>query len=236
MFLLNYEVPKNAGKRLMTSIIDETAKRKPEQCFMSIARGSNLDDGLRDISYAEMARAINRCAWWMEQQLGKGVDFPTITTFIDPMDFRHVVLIFGAIKSGYKVWIVCHATRCSRSLTLVQMLYASPRNHLDIQVKLLDGLECNILATHEQMSDVAEKILGKRPMQKLDLPDFGFFLKDEPVQPYPYNKTWEEARKDPYVVMHSSGTTGTPKVLILKNGTAAAHDAFQRFSEFNERP
>jgi len=69
---------------------------------MSILRSSDLNDGLRDVSYALIARAIDRCAWWMEDLLGKGADFPTIATFLNSMDFRHVILIFGAIKAGYK--------------------------------------------------------------------------------------------------------------------------------------
>lgn len=112
------------------------------------------------------------------------------------------------------------------------MFYASPRNHLDVQGKLLVNLECNVIVTPEQMPDTTEIVLSK----KLDLPDLDFFPQDEPVQRYLYEETWEEARKDPYVVMHSSGITSTPKVLILKNDTIAAHDAFQRFPKFNNRP
>ncbi|KAL9106765.1 MAG: hypothetical protein Q9227_008264 [Pyrenula ochraceoflavens] len=114
------------------------------------------------------------------------------------------------------------------------MFYASPRNHLNIQIQLLDRLNCNVLATPDHLSETSEKVFAMKKMRKLNLPDLDFFLQDGKVRPYPYEKTWEEARKDPYVVMHSSGTTGIPKVLILKNGTVAAHDAFQRFSEFNE--
>ena len=97
-------IPKNAGERLMTTVIDDVSKSDPERCFMSIQRGSDLNEGLRDVSYALIARAINRCAWWMEDLLGKGAGFPTIATYLDPMDFRHVILIFGAIKAGYKVY------------------------------------------------------------------------------------------------------------------------------------
>ena len=95
--------PKDAGKRLMTTIIDRKAKESPHECFMSIPWSLNLSDGLRDITYRQIACAIDRCAWWMEEQLGKGVDFPTVASFLNPMDFRHVILIFGAIKAGYKV-------------------------------------------------------------------------------------------------------------------------------------
>ena len=98
----HHSVPKNAGERLMTTIIDEISLSDPRHCFMSIPRSSDLNDGLRDVSYALIARAIDRSAWWMEDLLGKGADFPTIATYLDPMDFRHVILIFGAIKAGYK--------------------------------------------------------------------------------------------------------------------------------------
>ena len=60
------------------------------------------NDGLRDVSYALIARAVDRCAWWMEDILGKGASFPATATYLNPMDFRHVILIIGAIKAGYK--------------------------------------------------------------------------------------------------------------------------------------
>ena len=116
------------------------------------------------------------------------------------------------------------------------MFYSSPRNRLEIQTALLEKLGCDILITPEQMSEATRGVLDNRAMRKFLLPDLDFFLQDEPIKPYPYTKTWEAARKDPYVVMHSSGTTGTPKILILKQGTVAAHDAFQRFPEFGEEP
>lgn len=175
----------------MTTIVDDVSQSDPQRCFMSIPRSSDRNDGLRDGSYALIARAVNRCAWWMEDLLGKGAGFPTIATYLNPMDFRHVTLIFGAIKAGYK------------------MFYSSPRNRLKVQVALLEKLECDILMTPEQMSDTTRGVLNSRAMRKFILPDLVFFFEDEPVQPYPYTKTWEEAREDPYVVMHSSGTTGT---------------------------
>lgn len=114
------------------------------------------------------------------------------------------------------------------------MFYSSPRNRLEVQIALLEELQCDILITPEEMSDTTKGVLQSRAMRKIILPGLDFFLKDERIQAYPYAKTWKEACTDPYVVMHSSGTTGTPKVLILKQGTVAAHDAFQRFPELGE--
>ena len=70
---------------------------------MSIPVRDKVTDGQRDISYADVAKAINRCAWWIVGTLGKGVEFPSIATYMSPMDFRHVILIFGSIKAGYQV-------------------------------------------------------------------------------------------------------------------------------------
>lgn len=99
--------PKEAyGQRLMTSIIDDLARSNPQKTFMSIPAGDNVTHGQRDISYADMARAINRCAWWIVDTLGKGFDFPSIATYMYPQDFRHVILIFGSIKAGYQVYMI----------------------------------------------------------------------------------------------------------------------------------
>lgn len=109
------------------------------------------------------------------------------------------------------------------------MFYSSPRNRPDIQVALLEKLQCTTLFTPEEMSETTGAVLERRHMNKYILPDLDHFLAQTFVKPYPYSKTFEEARKDPYVVLHSSGSTGTPKLLVLKQGSAAAHDAFQLF-------
>ena len=45
------------------------------------------------------------------------------------------------------------------------------------------------------------------------------------VAPYPYNKTFEEAQHDPFVVIHTSGSTGLPKPVIMYHGGLATVDA-----------
>ena len=44
---------------------------------------------------------------------------------------------------------------------------------------------------------------------------------------YPYNKTFEKARDEPLVVLHTSGTTGLPKPIIWTHDfMAAVHQWF----------
>lgn len=111
------------------------------------------------------------------------------------------------------------------------MFYSSPRNRPEVQISLLDKLQCSILFTPEEESETTLAVLAGRPhMRKHFLPTLASLLSpDSPVEPYPYTKTFEDARADPYVTLHSSGSTGTPKILLLKQGSAAAHDAFQLF-------
>ncbi|KAL8789313.1 MAG: hypothetical protein Q9213_001236 [Squamulea squamosa] len=57
------------------------------------------------------------------------------------------------------------------------------------------------------------------------------------VAPYPYTKTFEQARYEPFVVVHTSGSTdaGLPKVVIVNHGTMAATDAFNGCAVGDER-
>lgn len=122
-------------------------------------------------------------------------------------------------------------------INIEEMFYSSPRNRPEIQVALLEKLRCTILFTPEEMSETTRFALENRQMNTYALPDLDYFFARKPVvEPYPYSKTFEEARKDPYVVLHSSGSTDTPKLLVLKQGSAAAHDAFQLFPSLGAAP
>ena len=57
------------------------------------------------------------------------------------------------------------------------------------------------------------------------VPELDELLKEEKVSDYPYQKTFEEARQEPLVVLHTSGSTGLPKPIVLKHGLMATIDA-----------
>ena len=90
------------GKRLIPNIIDERARDDPERPVYSIpissgngSRGfqdistrgavysipvtsNDVSAGFHDISARLFANAVNRVAWWLESELGKGSSFPVI--------------------------------------------------------------------------------------------------------------------------------------------------------------
>lgn len=73
-------------------------------------------------------------------------------------------------------------------------------------------------------------------MRTRELPDLEYWLQAEETAVYPYQRTYIEACHEPFVVLHSSGTTGTPKLLVLKHGTYTPLDAYQRFPSLGEKP
>ena len=54
---------------------------------------------------------------------------------------------------------------------------------------------------------------------------FDEWLAQEAVPHYPYEKSFEEAASDPFIVIHTSGSTGLPKPITLRHGGLATADA-----------
>lgn len=94
--------PPQCGRRLLPVLIDEIASSSATRPFVAIPKASDPKDGFIDINYFTFARAINKCAWWIEKELGRGQLFETIA-YIGPLDLLYPILIFAAVKTGYKV-------------------------------------------------------------------------------------------------------------------------------------
>lgn len=150
----------------------------------------------------------------MEAELGRGQSFNTVA-YLGPSDLLTSIIIVAAIKTGHKVckcWIHSKAAR----LTLGwQALLASPRNSLHAHINLLDSTQCRILITPATAPPVAKDILSQRQMRHVLVPSLQYWLRGEAVSVYTYDKTFEEARYEPFVVVHTSGSTGRPLLRCL---------------------
>ena len=70
----------------------------------------------------------------------------------------------------------------------------------------------------------------------MQIPSLRDLFAPDPVVSYPYTKTFAEARLDPFVVLHTSGSTGFPKPVILTHGTIAQHDTFLHPGKEGDKP
>lgn len=90
------------GQRLLPAMIDEIASSTPDRAFASIPRGVDVREGFVDVSYKQLARAINQCAWWIEEQVGRSVTFETLG-YIGPTDLRYAIIFVACTKTGHTV-------------------------------------------------------------------------------------------------------------------------------------
>ncbi|ESZ95633.1 hypothetical protein SBOR_3981 [Sclerotinia borealis F-4128] len=195
------------GRRLLPNLIDEIASSDPTRIFASIPLSNDLQDGFRDIDFADFARSINHCAWWIEKNLGRSETFQTLN-YVGPQDLRYTILPFAAIKTGY------------------QVLFISPQNSTEGHIALLESLQCKILLVSEALPARAQDILSRRKMRTLAIPSLQHLLNNDLISFYPYTKTFEQSRHEPFIVLHTSGSTGTQKPIILTHGTMSQHDTF----------
>ncbi|KAI1821146.1 acetyl-CoA synthetase-like protein [Xylaria intraflava] len=199
----------NATKdnRLMPVIIDELARDDPNRPWASIPRNDNdLSQGYEDISYEVLANAINKLAWIIDSSIEKSTAFETIAYF-GASDLRYPMMQMAACKTGRVVF------------------FSSSLNSLPVHVSLMKRLDCKGLfhSTGVQVDD----ILAGHPMARVRVPDLDDLLDlNDRAENYPYTKTYEEAAFDPYVCIHTSGTTGTPKPVLFNH--AIMHTTFDQ--------
>ena len=62
-------------------------------------------------------------------------------------------------------------------------------------------------------------------MKVLEMPETDELLNAEFTEPFPYNKTFDEAIQDPFCFLHTSGTTGVPKPIAWSHGLIGTMDA-----------
>ncbi len=94
----------NFGRRLMPEILDDEARENPHRVFAATAKSTDLAQGFQNVSFAEMANAVNFVAHQIQTQFGRELDdgIPTLT-YIGVPDLRYNIVFYAAVKSGWKV-------------------------------------------------------------------------------------------------------------------------------------
>lgn len=90
------------GRRLLTTLIDDRARRGHTRPYASIPISSDPSHGYRDISYQKYARAIDRCAWWIKAKMPPSTIFEPLM-YLGVFDLRYQILAMAAVKTGHVV-------------------------------------------------------------------------------------------------------------------------------------
>lgn len=86
----------------MPQVVDELAASTPDRVYAAIPKTSDVQDGYRDVTIAELAHCVNFMARWLEERFGKSETFETIT-YVGLSDLKGITILLAAIKVGFKV-------------------------------------------------------------------------------------------------------------------------------------
>lgn len=215
----SHKFSNDVGCRLVPTVIDEKATSTPRAVWCSLPYDdSDLSKGYEDITYATLSNAINKLSWIIYDNFGPSDRFETIAYMGKP-DIRYHIVQTAVAKTGY------------------QVLFSSHMNSVAGHLSLMDKTNVTIMlvASGVQVDD----ILVERSLKCLEIPELETLLTAEQVNPYPYTKTFDEAKNDPFLILHTSGSTGLPKPIVHTHGQLGAldhHGVLPRIDETSGLP
>ena len=176
--------PRDYCKKLLPVAIDEIASREPQRPWASLPVDDwDLAQGFEDVTFAALANAINKVAHAIEAAFGRSSTFETFA-YLGVPDVRYHLVQMAAIKTGYKV------------------LLSSPLNSTNVHASLMRKTQCVALLSAN--GALVVDILRAHPVKHALIAELDDLLDvEDRAVPYPFNKTWEEGKLDPYMVLHS---------------------------------
>ncbi|KAI1377877.1 acetyl-CoA synthetase-like protein [Hypoxylon crocopeplum] len=193
------------GRRLLPSVLDDLAQADPERLYAAIPKAGGVAQGFIDISVSDIARCANFMANWIDTRFGRSDRFDTLT-YIGISDLRGFVVFLAAVKCGYK------------------LLLPSPRNPPLVNISLMEQTGSTTLLYVSEVAPIVKQMKDhQESLISQIVPSFDEMMNSNPEY-FPYRKTFDDARDDPIVVLHSSGSTGMPTPITMTHGTFAAVD------------
>lgn len=98
--------PQSYGNRHLPRLIEKIAQATPEKPFVSLAKTADPRDGFEDISYGAFSQAVDRCAFWLDDNIGHHEDTKSlrpIFSTIARQDMRGGIMVLAGAKTGHQV-------------------------------------------------------------------------------------------------------------------------------------
>ena len=83
----------------------------------------------------------------------------------------------------------------------------------EAQRRILSSKGCTVYIRPESSVAALREIEQREPkIQFIRAPELNELLNENPAHPVEYRKSWEHGKDDPWLVFHTSGTTGSCKI------------------------
>ncbi|KAK4632092.1 Adenylate-forming reductase Nps11 [Fulvia fulva] len=211
--------PIKGGRTLIQTLLARV-ESDPDRLYGSFPLTHDIEDGFYDFTFGELGRAVDHCAWMIKDCYGTSTHSETLL-FMGARDFCYTIVFLCCLEVRLQGYCEnCHeATECSVLTGVAQACFPNTGSSISDNCSILDQVGCTKALHTAYTKELLEACQKSRPqLCLLELPTLQQFF-EALARPFQYTpRPWEEAKHDPMLVIHSSGTTGAPKPLVLRNG------------------
>lgn len=92
--------------KLLVQAMEEKAKWTPYNTIFRYAPMNWEDVGYKTITWRQFINAVDKVAYWLDEQLGKATDEIETVAYFGPNDARYAIMVPVCIKTGRRVSFV----------------------------------------------------------------------------------------------------------------------------------
>ncbi|KAI0024878.1 hypothetical protein F4780DRAFT_794022 [Xylariomycetidae sp. FL0641] len=151
----------------------------------------DADGKCHDLTFGDIDNASNRAAWFLDRALKGEEKF----IYKGPNDVRTLIWALAAMKT----------CKCA--------VFSMPQNSLAVDISFFKTVGATNLIYAPESTGMLKDLLRatQGTMKSTVTPSYSEILSTERVQPYPFDKTFDEVKDLAFMAIHTSGTSGDPK-------------------------